>query len=182
MSRFWLIGLVCVLVMACASPDSENAAQTDSHPSDSTMAEVIQANERFSEPIYVEIWGNATGPTTDALVTRGYLAPAPDQKVLSLTEQGRAHGFKELYFQSDIPVFHVPVGRRELVDVVPLAEGRLRAVREVEFTYRNAPNTLGTELVTDGSRVNQLDAKTLHSGRAILGIMEDEWQVSNLQL
>jgi hypothetical protein len=146
------------------------------------MADVIRAHERFSEPVYVEIWGNANGPTTDSLVTRGYLQPDPDRPVLSLTEQGRALGFRVLYFQSDIPVFHVPVGRRELVDVVPLETGRLQAVREVEFTYRNAPTPLGDELFDDGSRVGELDSKTLRSGRAILGIMEDEWQVSTLQL
>ena len=182
MSRVWLIGLVCALVTACATPDSQNLAQTETQPPDSSMADVIRANERFSEPIFVEIWGNATGPTTDALVTRGYLKPAPDQRVLSLTDQGRALGVRELYFQSDIPVFHVPVGHRELVDVVPLSGGRLRSVREVEFTYRNAPSPLGSELVTDGSRVGELDAQTLRSGRALLGVIEDEWRVSTLQL
>jgi hypothetical protein len=182
MSRTWLIGLVCVLATACATPDSQNGAQAVAQPTDDSMADVIRANDRFSEPIYVEIWGNATGPTTDALVKRGYLEPAIDRAVLSLTEQGRASGVQEFFFQSDIPVFNVPVGRRELVDVVPLRSGRLRSVREVEFTYRYAPNPLGNDLVTDGSRVGELDAKTLHSGRAILGVMEDEWQVSTLQL
>jgi len=182
MSRSWLIGCVCVLIAACAPPNTQNATQTALQSNDDSVADVIRANERFSEPIYVEIWGNASGPTTDALVKRGYLQPMPDRHVLGLTEQGRALGVREKYFQSDIPVFHVPVARRELVDVVPLNEGRLRSVREVEFTYRNAPNPLGSELVTDGSRVGELDAKTLHSGRAILGLIEDEWQVSNLQL
>ena len=182
MSRSWLIGVVCVLITACAAPDSQNGSQVEAQPTAESMAEVIRAHDRFSEPIYVEIWGNASGPTTDALVKRGYLQQEPDRKVLRLTEQGRALGVEELYFQSDIPVFNVPVGRRELVDVVPLSSGRLRTVREVEFTYRNAPSPLGNDLVTDGSRVRELDAKTLHSGRAILGVMEDEWQVSTLQL
>ncbi len=72
--------------------------------------------------------------------------------------------------------------KRELVEVAPLASGRLRSVREVEFTYRNAPSPLGNDLITDGSRVGELDAKTLRSGRALLGVMEDEWQISTLQL
>ena len=182
MSRVWLIGLVCVLITACAGPDSQTAAQAEAQPPDHAMADVIRAHERFSEPIYVEIWGNGSGPTTDALVERGYLQTASGQSVLSLTEQGRALGVEELYFQSDIPVFNVPVGRRELVDVVTLSSGRLRTVREVEFTYRNAPSPLGNDLVSDGSRVGELDAKTLHSGRAILGVMEHEWRVSTLQL
>jgi len=115
-------------------------------------------------------------------VNRGYLQTAPDQAVLSLTDQGRALGVEELYFQSDIPVFHVPVGHRELVDVVPVNSGRLQTVQEVEFTYRNAPSTLGVDLVTDGSRIGELDAKSLRSGRAILGVIDDEWRISTLQL
>jgi len=182
MSRVWLIGLVCVLVAACAAPDSRNVAGEEPQPPDTSMAEVIRSHERFAEPIYVEIWGNAKGPTTDALVKRGYLQTLPGEAVLSLTEQGRALGVRELYFQSDIPVFQVPVGRRELVGVAPLAEGRLRSVREVAFTYRNAPDPLGSALVSDGSRVSELDAKTLRNGRAILGVIENEWRVSTLQL
>lgn len=182
MSKVWLIGLVCVLVVGCATSNPQDEAQSELPPSSTAMADVIRANERFSEPIYVEIWGNATGPTTDALVNRGYLQTAPDQVVLSLTDQGRALGVRELYFQSDIPVFHVPVGRRELVDVVPVNSGRLRTVQEVEFTYRNAPSTLGLDLVTDGSRIGELDAKSLRSGRAILGVIDDEWRISTLQL
>ena len=182
MWRAWLVGGVLVLAFGCAAPRPEVAPEVDSAPADTVMSDAIRADERFREPIYVEVWANGRGPTTDALVERGFLRPPGEGQTLKLTEHGKKLGVRENYFQDDIPVFYVPVGHRELLEVVPVGGGSLQSVREVSFTYRNAPSELGAELVASGSRAAELDGQVVRTGRAMLGLIEDRWRISSLQL
>jgi hypothetical protein len=182
MLRAWLIGMTVLATIGCAAPEPTPSPTESLAPTDGTMTRAIEAHERFSEPIFVEVWANGKGPTTDALVSRGLLEPAGKGEVLKLTESGKKLGVREDYFQDNIPIFYVPVGHRELIEVVPVGGSQLKSVTEVSFTYRNAPSKLGAELVASGSRAGELDGQVVRTGRAMLGMIDEGWRISNLQL
>ena len=90
-------------------------------------------------------------------------------------------GVRETYFDESLPVFYFPVGRRELIRVTRIAVSEVADWREVRFTYREAPDELGTELLAAGCRSLNLRAGTLE-GRSLLVPSGRGWTVPLLDL
>jgi len=169
-----------LLLSACdSSVDREPSRAVRLAPA--VAARLIAGDPRFQRPFELEFACFAEGPTIDALASLGLVerrgGARPD---LVPTPAAHAAGLEQTAFQSDIPIYRLPVGARALLAVLEIRTAPGGRDASATFEYRAAPSGLGQELIRAGARLEIGDESEIRRGRATLALQPEGWRVTSV--
>ncbi len=179
-----MLVLTTVLAFVACGPTARSERPPGPGPLTPELAAArIVESKRFAEPIHIELPSIGRGPTIDAFAAAGLIEPGKSaRQPFSVTAAGHAAGFEPMTFQTDIPVFRVPIAARQLIAVLEIKTTDTGRDAVATFSYRQIPSAVGQHLTRGGSRVHGLDENEMRRGRAVLSSTDAGWKVVSVEL